>query len=157
MCNVVKLVPLTLPKLPFPRTCRNVKSLSPTFILSSLATWDCPWLLILELGNFNEDVLICGKGKETHKDILYLVSWSNSSCSFHNSWVCTWEWRLLSLPGSKPISANLLASSALFTPQLGATFCSQRMCTFILQPAHKLQMLFIHTAHWSICEILVRA
>lgn len=43
---------------------------------------------------------------------------------------------------SNPISDNLLASSELFTPQLGATFCSQRLWMFILQPEqiHTTQM-----------------
>lgn len=36
-------------------------------------------------------------------------------------------------PGWRPIPARVLASSTAFTPQLGATFAWQRMCTFILQ------------------------
>lgn len=40
-------------------------------------------------------------------------------------------------PGWRPIPARVLASSAAFTPQFGATFAWQRMCTFILQTAGK--------------------
>ena len=37
------------------------------------------------------------------------------------------------LPGCSPMHAKVLASSAEFTPQFGATFAWHRMWTFILQ------------------------
>lgn len=37
------------------------------------------------------------------------------------------------LPGCRPMHAKVLASSAEFTPQFGATFAWHRMWTFILQ------------------------
>ena len=49
----------------------------------------------------------------------------------------TRELRLDMPPGCSPISASLLASSTLFTPQLGATLPLQRMWTFILQTGEK--------------------
>lgn len=50
--------------------------------------------------------------------------------------VFTIELRLVSPPGWRPISASLLASSTLLTPQFGATFPLQRIWTFILQTTY---------------------
>lgn len=47
--------------------------------------------------------------------------------------LCTTELRLEIPSACRPISASLLASSTLLTPQLGATLPLQRMWTFILQ------------------------
>lgn len=51
--------------------------------------------------------------------------------------LCTTELRLAIPSACRPISASLLASSTLLTPQLGATLPLQRMWTFILQTGER--------------------
>lgn len=69
--------------------------------------------------NLNRDIYT-----HTHR-IFYF--WKVHMCVF------TIELSLVSPPGWRPISASLLASSTLLTPQFGATFPLQRIWTFILQ------------------------
>lgn len=74
------------------------------------------------------------------KNVFFLhVSWCLSNAVFKTC-LHTNVLRFASPPAWRPISASVLASSTLFTPQLGATLPLQRMWTFILQTVKSEKM-----------------
>ncbi len=152
---------LTLPKLPFPKTCKKLKSSRPTLTVSSSGSSNVGCTLLTEFWPFipvmwrelceknadmqvntNVEKYLKKKKKSAFNKTKYsLIKEAFWDSSWQFSYI-TWDFFLESVL-STPISDNLLASSARFTPQLSATFCSQRLWMFILQPGwiHTTQMI----------------
>lgn len=79
--------------------------------------------------NWTFTLLIQHKHVQIHT-FSNIALWKNYGLNHGNQ--CTIELRFEIPSACRPISASLLASSRLLTPQLGATLVLQRMCTFIL-------------------------
>lgn len=140
----------TLPKLPLPRTWRNVKSEIPSRGASLNSPLSAGILIRTELLLYWSNI-----NMHTFSNIAL---WKNYGLNHGNQ--CTIELRFEIPSACRPISASLLASSRLLTPQLGATLVLQRMCTFILHTdewdKRRGESLFRHRRAWCWPPILRR-